>query len=110
MKYVLWDWNGTLFDDLDACRYVLDKLLENHGLLPRKTVESYREVFCFPIIEFYKNAGFDFSKTTYEVLAREYMDMYIPLSYDKEKCKLNPDAKETLKMLEVIHQELVAKK
>lgn len=92
MKYILWDWNGTLFDDFEICRRTIDKLLENHGVKPLKTAEKYREVFQFPVTEFYKNAGLDFEKTPFEVLAKEYMDMYIPLSEDKTQCKLNENA------------------
>lgn len=99
MKYILWDWNGTLFDDLDICRYTIDRLLKNHGLKPLKTKENYRKAFQFPITQFYKNIGLDFIETPFEALAEEYMNIYIPLSRDKNKCNLNKEAKDTLKIL-----------
>ena len=28
----VWDWNGTLFDDVDICIYSINELLARHGL------------------------------------------------------------------------------
>lgn len=96
MKYILWDWNGTLFDDFEICRYTIDKLLTSNGLPPLESDEDYRRKFCFPITRFYENLGLDFSKKPFEKLAVEYMDIYIPLSRDKKVCNLNCDAVKTL--------------
>ena len=87
--YMIWDWNGTLFDDLDVCLYCINRLLYNHGYKPLYTYDEYKNVFCFPIKKYYENAGFDFSKTPYETLADEYMRMYLPLA---DNCRLNGDA------------------
>ena len=100
MKYVLWDWNGTLFDDLDICRETIDTLLKRHGIKPLVTIEKYRSVFCFPITEFYKNAGFDLAQISFELLAREYMEIYLPMSFDKTKCSLNKNALDVIKELD----------
>ncbi len=110
MKYVLWDWNGTLFDDFDICMYTIDILLENHGVRPLGTADKYRSVFKFPITEFYKQAGLDFSETPFEILAKEYMDIYTPLSRDKSRCGLNPDAESVLRSLceKGIKQEILS--
>ncbi len=86
---MIWDWNGTLFDDLDVCLYCINRLLYNHGYKPLFTYREYKKVFCFPIKQYYENAGFDFSKTPYETLADEYMRMYLPLA---DKCALNKEA------------------
>ena len=88
-RYMIWDWNGTLFDDLDVCLYCINRLLYNHGYKPLFTYDEYKKVFCFPIKKYYENAGFDFSKTPYETLADEYMRMYLPLA---DNCALNKDA------------------
>ncbi len=87
--YMIWDWNGTLFDDLDVCFYCINRLLYNHGYKPLYTYAEYKKVFCFPIKQYYQNAGFDFSKIPYETLADEYMRMYLPLA---DNCRLNKDA------------------
>lgn len=94
MKKIVWDWNGTLFDDIDLCLECINTLLSHHGLdrLPDK--EAYRKVFGFPIENYYRAIGFDFSKTSFEQLAHEYMEYYQEKSYD---CMLVQDANEVLK-------------
>ncbi len=79
MKYdfthLLWDWNGTLLDDLQLCIRLLGDLLASQGL-PPVSKERYLEIFDFPISEYYQKAGFDFSKESYESLAKRYMQIY----------------------------------
>ncbi len=93
MKYVIWDWNGTLFDDLDLCLYCINRLLYNNGYKPLPTMEAYKKVFGFPIKDYYERAGFDFSQKPYEELAHEYMDMYLPMA---KYAPLNKEALHTL--------------
>ena len=73
---VIWDWNGTLLDDVQWCLTVVNILLINRGLLPIKNVHAYRDVFGFPIIDYYRRAGFDFEKEPFESPATEFIDMY----------------------------------
>ncbi len=93
MNYVIWDWNGTLFNDLDVCLYCINRLLYNNGYKTLPTMEAYHKVFGFPIEDYYRRAGFDLSKKPYEVLAHEYMDIYIPMA---KLAPLNCDAIEAL--------------
>ena len=68
----LWDWNGTLVNDVALCSQLLNSQLQRHGHAPLGGVEEYRRVFRFPI-EDYKDAGFDFARCSYRQLAAEYM-------------------------------------
>ena len=77
---ILWDWNGTLLDDLDLCVESLNWLLKEFGYPQRYDTDQYREIFGFPIIDYYRRAGFDFSRDSFEVLAHRYMEHYIPES------------------------------
>lgn len=79
ITHLLWDWNGTLLDDLDVSLKVLNTMLTRHGLRPIDR-EGYREVFCFPIHDYYQRVGFDFTKTPYSQLAEEYWELYDPLA------------------------------
>lgn len=73
--HVIWDWNGTLIDDVElgveAIRPVLKELE-----LPHLSVERYREIFCFPIRDYYKKLGFDFEKHSMDFLATRFHDEY----------------------------------
>lgn len=73
--YIIWDWNGTLLDDLCLCIRLLGEMLESHGR-PPVTRERYLEIFDFPISEYYRRAGFDFERESYESLAERYIDRY----------------------------------
>jgi phosphoglycolate phosphatase len=73
--HIIWDWNGTLLDDVELCIDVVGKLLASHGL-PTPTVSEYREIFGFPVRDYYKALGFDFSVTSFEELADQYIADY----------------------------------
>ena len=73
-SHVIWDWNGTLLNDIEWCLSIVNRMLANRDLKPLGSVSEYRNVFCFPIIEYYKNVGFDFEKEPFETLAEEYAE------------------------------------
>ena len=73
--YVLWDWNGTIVDDLDINLKIINQLLKERNL-PTITLQRYKEIFTFPIIEFYRSAGFDCQEYTYNLLVSDYKSAY----------------------------------
>ena len=48
---IVWDWNGTLLDDVELCMTSINRLLQEHHL-PQLDHEHYQRVFQFPIIEY----------------------------------------------------------
>ena len=68
-ELILWDWNGTLLDDVDLCVDALNRLLAGFGYPQRYDHERYRAIFGFPIEEYYVRAGFDFTKHSFAELA-----------------------------------------
>lgn len=85
VKTVIFDFNGTILDDLDLCFNVLNKMLNmyNH---PSISKEEYLDIFTFPVIEYYRKAGFNFDKEPFSELAPIFMDLYQPNSM---KCSLH---------------------
>lgn len=79
MRYdrVIWDFNGTILDDVAVSIASTDELLIRNSLPPVKTVEKYYSVFGFPIIDYYKRLGFDFTVTDYSDLAEEWVKIYL---------------------------------
>lgn len=75
-KYIMWDWNGTLLDDLDVNFEILNILLKRRDLPVFKSIDWYLDNFSFPIINFYQKAGFDLLNEKYEDIAREYSNLY----------------------------------
>ena len=74
-QHVLWDWNGTLLDDVDLCLNALHALCKPRGI-PLLTLEKYRETFTFPVVDYYRSVGFDFNREPFDVLAQEWVDIY----------------------------------
>ena len=96
-SHVIWDWNGTLFNDVGWCVRVMDKMLAERNIRTLDNIEHYHRVFCFPIIDYYKNAGFDFTAQSFEELAEEFIS-----HYHAEKsggCKLHDNTEHVLKNL-----------
>ena len=74
-KHIIWDWNGTLLDDVDFCRKIINRILVENNL-PELSFDRYREIFTFPVEDYYKAAGLDFNKTSFEVLGKDFIDEY----------------------------------
>ncbi|WP_346855208.1 HAD hydrolase-like protein [uncultured Draconibacterium sp.] len=75
MQSIIWDWNGTLLNDLDFCITTINKLLKKRGL-NLVTHDSYKAVFSFPVKDYYEAIGFDFEKEDFAIPAREFIDLY----------------------------------
>lgn len=75
-KCVIWDWNGTLIDDLKINIDIINRLLKARSLPEIESLEAYLEGFCFPIISFYEKLGFDLVKEDFKLIAREYASLY----------------------------------
>lgn len=93
---LIWDWNGTLLDDVALCGELINEMLTLHGYAPLGGLDNYREVFCFPIEAYYKKAGFDFTRHPFDKLAAVYISLYAPRS---EQCPLQSHAAEVLAAL-----------
>ena len=94
-KHIIWDWNGTLFNDVEICVSIVNNLLSKRNL-PLLSREKYKEIFTFPVKDYYVTAGFDFEKESFEVIGKEWMDEY---ERRKHECDLSDSA---LQLLEKI--------
>lgn len=79
MKYthILWDFNGTVLNDVNVGIESVNVLLKRRGIREIDSVESYRKVFGFPIIKYYEKIGFDFSTERFSNVAVEWVDEYM---------------------------------
>ena len=75
MKYILWDWNGTLLDDTEAALKTLNLMLAKRGRRPI-TMDFYRDHFRFPVKPFYEEIGVVLKNEDWDALAREYHNIY----------------------------------
>ena len=79
MKYthVLWDFNGTILDDVQTGISSVNVMLAKRGLPTLKDVADYRSHFRFPITAYYESLGFDFEKEAFSILAPEWVALYL---------------------------------
>ena len=94
-QHIIWDWNGTLLDDVHLCLDVLNGLMRRRNLSPL-TVPQYRSTFDFPVYDFYLQIGFDFSTESFEAVADEYIAGYTARLHES---RLQPGARPTLDQL-----------
>lgn len=101
MKYthLFWDFNGTIFADMEAGMDSTNEMLRERGLKEIESLEGYRELFDFPIKEYYRGLGFDFDKEPYEVLAPIWVDIYNEKSKNATTVHGVRDALERVKAL-----------
>lgn len=98
MKYthIFWDFNGTILDDVQTGIDCVNVLLKNRGLDTIPDKDFYREVFGFPIIDYYTRLGFDFEKEDYNALAIDWVELYMQ---KVKSAKMNKGVEEVLKKI-----------
>ncbi len=92
IETILWDWNGTLLNDVDHCINSMNMLLKTRNLNPLDKAR-YLNVFTFPVKTYYEALGFDFVKEAFEIPAEEFIVHY---NRGFEKVPIFDDVTETL--------------
>ena len=105
-SHIIWDWNGTLLNDVELCANIMNELLTME-FLPEISVEKYRNIFKFPVEEYYRRAGHNFKNSSFEILGKEFMNRY---ETGKSQCSLSLGAVELLQefSLRNIHQHILS--
>jgi phosphoglycolate phosphatase len=96
--YLIWDWNGTLFDDVDACVEAINRMIQRRGL-PHLETERYRELFQFPVKEYYRLLGFDLAHEDWDAMAREFHAEYAQTAADTD---LRAGARDVIRQLSTL--------
>ena len=94
-KHIIWDWNGTLVNDtwlfVDIMNGVLKKRKLN-GI----SLDDYRNVFDFPVQDYYRKLGFDFDDEPFESAGLDFIKIYDNRKFEP---KLFDDTMPTLNSL-----------
>lgn len=94
VEVVCWDWNGTLLDDVDRCLRLMNGTLTAFGKAAIPDVERYRELFRFPLQEFYADAGI--GPDEYRAAVDHYL---AALTADATPVSLHGGARQTIERL-----------
>lgn len=81
IKHIVWDWNGTILNDANACAKAIDDMFKKRNL-GRVTLDEYREKIVFPVINLYQVSGFDLEKEDYQAICDEYIENYLKYAQD----------------------------
>ena len=90
---MIWDWNGTLLNDAELCVQTINELLVKRNL-PALSLSGYKEVFSFPVKNYYQKIGFNFQNEPFEIPALEFTERY---NNQVIGCKLHEDSLRVLK-------------
>ena len=112
-KHIIFDWNGTLVDDAWVFVDVLNALL-----LPRKLAtinkKQYKNLFCFPIKDFYSKLGVDVSKNAFSLLEKQFIKEYTQRMFEANLFDVTVNVLKkllnmgfTLSVLSASHQQIL---
>jgi len=76
IRAVIWDFNGTLIDDVELSVCAINTMLARRGLRHLDT-EGYRQVFGFPLAAYYQKIGIDVRPGDLSSLADEFHASYL---------------------------------
>jgi len=82
-KNIIWDWNGTILNDLDVCLVTLNDMLRRRNI-PEISKIKYTNLFRFPVVDFYKEIGFDLSNESFDEVSIDFVTTYNNNSADLE--------------------------
>lgn len=89
--FVVWDWNGTLLNDLSASLNSVNDMLDMRGMEHIST-DFYKECICTPIKGFYDRV-FDMDNEDYSVIIKQYNEGYLN---HLDSCSLTDGATDAL--------------
>ena len=75
IKYIIWDWNGTLIDDAWLFVELMNTELQDRDL-PLINIQDYRQNFTFPVKKYYENLGFDFKKENFKEVGYNFIQKF----------------------------------
>ena len=97
--HLIWDFNGTILDDVDFGMACVNEMLQKRGLAVIPDREHYRKIMRFPIIDYYRDVGFDLeAEDYYTVLAPEWVALYCE---GERNCAMMPGV---LQVLQDLHK------
>lgn len=80
-KLIIWDFNGTVLDDTEISMKAINTVMARRNMKLLYEKEELQRAFCFPVENYYRNLGFDFSREPFSVPADEWVEEYAHLRH-----------------------------
>ena len=106
-KHAIWDWNGTLVDDTWLFVDIMNGVLKDRNL-EGITLDDYRNVFDFPVEDYYIKLGFNFSEEAFETAGLDFIKIYDGRKFEPKLFDDTIPTLNTLKNLGCTHSILSA--
>ena len=94
IKYVIWDWNGTLINDAWLFVELMNDELSVRNL-PLINIDDYRNYFTFPVKKYYEVLGFDFLKEDFKEVGYNFIQKFKKRKFE---AKLFPGSNHILEL------------
>lgn len=94
-KHVIWDFNGTLVDDVQLVLNITNAILKDRQL-PAVDAERYRQLFEFPVSSYYAKLGLPGEGAAFKAVADVFAKNFESGMHD---CSLRRDAMPCLQAL-----------
>ena len=94
MKYrnIIWDWNGTILNDIPFAVAKTNQLLSKFGL-KNLSHDEHRSIFTIPIQRYYELLGVDLTKVSFSELNSDFHKSY---NESRHQFILQENARETI--------------
>jgi len=112
-QHIVFDWNGTLIDDVDLAVRAVNRCCDLYGL-DAISRDEYRSKFRFPIRDFYRDLGFQVDSRSFDDVIKNYLSVF---DRDVFQCALHNgtvallekllDEGKTLSILSASHQSIL---
>ncbi len=99
--HIIWDWNGTLLNDVSLCVNIANDILHEHRD-EHLDIDDYRAVFGFPITTYYEKIGVDFEKESFEDITVRFMSNY---NRHVKKCSLHNTVPQILEAFQLFQKK-----
>ncbi len=93
MKTIIWDYNGTILNDVEISVKIENEMLEERGLRHDYSLEDYKSLFDTPMEGYYRQIGYTFENETFHDVGVEFYDLYEKYFHE---CSLNEGILEKL--------------
>ena len=93
MKTIIWDYNGTILNDVSIAVKIENEMLLRRGLKADYTLEDYKSLFNVPMEEYYRKIGYTFENESFHDVGVEFYGLY---EKHFSECSLNEGVLEKL--------------
>lgn len=103
IQNIIWDWNGTLLNDVEYCYQIVSQLALQNSV-PPFTIQEYLDSFGFPVEGYYRSLGFTFEKKSFSQISGDFIDLYLK---NIDTIRPYPLAQQTLKICQSQYRQFL---